>query len=100
MPLYSEGALQWLQNWIRQLTSLLASQTKYVLRLQAPRGDAEIPGEGGAISQHMFPLTTDETAAEPQIQVSQFGVIPKRGKEGKWRLIGDLTTPLGRSVND
>ena len=50
--------------------------------------------------QRMFPLTTEESTAEPQIQVSPFGVIPKRGKEGKWRLIVDLSTPSGHSMND
>ena len=56
--------------------------------------------EREVLFQRMFQLTTEETAAEPRIQVSPFGVIPKRGKEGKWRLIVDLSTPSGRSVND
>ena len=33
------------------------------------------------------------------VQVSRFGVIPK-GKTGKWRLIVDLSSPDGASVND
>ena len=33
-------------------------------------------------------------------QVSPFGVIPKRGQPGKWRLILDLSSPRGASVND
>ena len=32
--------------------------------------------------------------------VSRFGVIPKRGRENKWRLIVDLSSPEGCSVND
>ena len=35
----------------------------------------------------------------PGVQVSRFGVIPKKGKN-KWRLILDLSSPEGRSVND
>ena len=31
---------------------------------------------------------------------SPFGVIPKRNKPGKWRLIVDLSAPEGSSVND
>ena len=31
---------------------------------------------------------------------SSFGVIPKRHQPGKWRLIMDLSTPAGYSVND
>lgn len=35
-----------------------------------------------------------------RIQVSRFGVIPKANQPGKWRLILDLSSPDGRSVND
>ena len=34
------------------------------------------------------------------IQCSPFGVIPKRGKPGRWRLIVNLSAPEGHSVND
>ena len=36
----------------------------------------------------------------PDLQISSFGVIPKRGQPGKWRLIVDLSSPRGLSVND
>ncbi|CAB4038282.1 RNA-directed DNA polymerase from transposon BS, partial [Paramuricea clavata] len=36
----------------------------------------------------------------PNLHVSSFGVIPKAGQLGKWRLILDLSSPHGRSVND
>jgi len=35
----------------------------------------------------------------PQVHISRFGVIPK-GTTGKWRLIIDLSSPSGASVND
>ena len=35
----------------------------------------------------------------PDVQISRFGVIPK-GNSGKWRLILDLSSPEGSSVND
>ena len=35
----------------------------------------------------------------PMVQVSPFGVIPK-SEPGKWRLILDLSSPEGFSVND
>ena len=35
----------------------------------------------------------------PQVHTSRFGVIPK-GSTGKWRLIVDMSSPEGRSVND
>ena len=34
------------------------------------------------------------------VQVSSFGVIPKRHQLNKWRLIVDLSSPQGQSVND
>ena len=36
----------------------------------------------------------------PHLHVSSFGVIPKKGQPGKWRLIVDLSSPGGLSVND
>ena len=36
----------------------------------------------------------------PDLHVSGFGVIPKAGQPGKWRLILDLSSPHGSSVND
>ena len=36
----------------------------------------------------------------PNLQISSFGVIPKKGQPGKWRLIVDLSSPRGSSVND
>jgi len=36
----------------------------------------------------------------PGVHVSKFGVIPKSNQPGKWRLILDLSSPNGASVND
>ena len=36
----------------------------------------------------------------PNLQISSFGVIPKKGQPGKWRRIVDLSSPWGASVND
>ena len=36
----------------------------------------------------------------PSLHVSRFGVIPKKYQPGKWRLILDLSSPTGHSVND
>ena len=35
----------------------------------------------------------------PVLHVSPFGVIPKRHQPGKWRVILDLSSPVGHSVN-
>ena len=49
--------------------------------------------------QRIFPLRSEEAQAVPRLQISAFGVIPKRGRVGKWRLIVDLSSPEGHSVN-
>ena len=36
----------------------------------------------------------------PGLHISKFGVIPKSNQPGKWRLILDLSSPKGASVND
>ena len=36
----------------------------------------------------------------PDLHISRFGVIPKSNQPGKWRLILDLSSPEGHSVND
>ena len=36
----------------------------------------------------------------PNLQISSFGVLPKKGQPGKWCLIMDLSSPWGSSVND
>ena len=34
------------------------------------------------------------------LHISRFGVVPKSNQPGKWRLILDLSSPVGHSVND
>ena len=50
-------------------------------------------------------LALERIAVAPQdlvpiVHTSPFGVIPKKHKPGKWRLILDLSSPTGLSVND
>ena len=50
-------------------------------------------------------LELGQVAVVPQeayshIHTSSFGVIPKKNQPGKWRLIVDLFSPQGVSVND
>ena len=47
----------------------------------------------GRMQKHTLPLGG-------KIHVSPIGAIPKRNKPGKWRLIVDLSSPAGASVND
>ena len=41
-----------------------------------------------------------EQAEALGVHCSPIGVIPQKGKAGKWRLIVDLSSPAGGSVND
>ena len=43
---------------------------------------------------------SDREAALAGIHCSPIGIIPKKNKPGKWRLIVDLSSPEGASVND
>ena len=36
----------------------------------------------------------------PRVHISSMGVIPKGHQPGKWRLIVDLSSPHGKSIND
>ena len=48
----------------------------------------------------MILLTKDELRGEHSIQINPFGVIPKRGKPRKWRLIINQSSLAGLSIND
>ena len=39
-------------------------------------------------------------AGQLAVHCSPFGAIPKKGKTNEWRLIVDLSSPEGSSVND
>ena len=41
-----------------------------------------------------------EDAKHLDIHISPLGAIPKKGRPGKWRLIMDLSSPKGLSIND
>ena len=48
----------------------------------------------------LLPLSAGTLANPALLQLSPFGVIPKKGRPDKWRLIVDLSSPKGQSVND
>ncbi len=45
-------------------------------------------------------IESPQEAQTLNVHCSPFGVIPKRGRPGKWRLIVNLSAPGGKSVND
>ncbi len=50
--------------------------------------------------QKGFTLGPFPLADFPEVHTSRIGVIPKKHQPGKYRLIVDLSSPAGRSVND
>jgi len=48
----------------------------------------------------LAPLPPLPSLAPPLLQVSPFGAIPKKHRPNKWRLIVDLSSPEGHSIND
>lgn len=48
----------------------------------------------------VFVVGKPEQAEVLGVHCSPFGVIPKKGKVGRWRLIVDLSSPAGGSVNE
>ena len=49
---------------------------------------------------HIGEVGSVQTAHRFAIQISPIGVIPKKGRPAVWRLIMDLSSPEGYSVND
>ena len=49
---------------------------------------------------HLLRINPSEGALHCRIHTSPLGVIPKRGRLDQWRLIMDLSSPHGHSVND
>ena len=45
-------------------------------------------------------LVKVDQAGSPPIHTSPFGVIPKEGRNNRWRLILDLSSPHGHNIND
>ena len=48
----------------------------------------------------MSVVPPENSALGKNLQISPMGLIPKRSKPGKWRLIVNLSAPSGASVND
>lgn len=46
------------------------------------------------------PAATTTTISQFNIQLSPLGVIPKKGRVDQWRMIMDLSSPNGGSIND
>lgn len=99
-----------------QFTQYVVDGIKKGFRIGYQHGSARCApatGNMASASQHPGPVVDyleKELAAnrvvnvphefQKGIQVSRFGVIPKSSQPGKWRLILDLSSPEGRSVND
>lgn len=52
------------------------------------------------LSLNRMSKVPSDSLSRSQFHISPFGVIPKKSKPGQWRLITDLSTPKGGSIND
>ena len=89
-----KGGLQVRIPWNPGVTDL--KQVKHEFGKRAPGSDIQKEVQAG----RMVAIGTTWEAEQMGVHCSPFGVIPKKGKAGRWRLIVDLSSPEGRSVND
>ena len=78
--------------------NLVAKGTNMLSAMQVPQVIEEYLREE-VLCNRIVELTQSE-ACQLGIHCSPFGVIPKKTKPNKWRLIVDLSAPEGLSVND
>jgi len=100
----------------RQKTDFVLDGIRYEVRLGFCHTQRLKPAKKNKQSADQHPSAIDEYLAHEvswgrvagpfefsplsNLQVSSFSVMPKRGQVGKWRLIVDLSSPTGSSVND
>ena len=65
-----------------------------------PPGDLELHMRDEVTSQHLQLVGSAWSPKLPQAHLSPLGVIPKKGRPNCWRLIMDLSSPHGHSIND
>ena len=87
-PLYHQRAHKWLLHWFRMGIPSAFSVNKHAFSRHLP-----IPKKKELSCRRML-------GPFPLLQVNKMGVIPKGHTPGKWRLITDLSSPTGTSVND
>ena len=85
----------------------LGYQRREVPRLQQARGNMSTP-EPEVVTNYLERETSlgrmvrvkEGSKSIKNIHISPMGMIPKKNRPGKWRLIVDLSSPKGASVND
>ena len=74
----------------------VSARRNMLLAGQHPEPIVEYLGKEVRLGRIIGPLSDGVSG----VHVSRFGVIPKPHQPGKWRLITDLSSPEGTSVND
>ena len=100
---FAEYILRGIQNGFRigfdmQLSSLKTRGSNMQSALEMPEVVTKYLQE--EVARGRVVELTPEDAEALQVHTSPFGVIPKKHKPDKWRLILDLSSPEGHSVND
>lgn len=81
------------------LTQLKSRKTNMLSTLEHPQVIGSYV-ESDTVLQRIIKVDSPEEAEQLGIHCSSFGVIPKKNKPNKWRIIVDLSSPDGHSVND
>ena len=100
--------VEWMVRGIRQGFRLGFQQDRRGLR-QARQNLASVREHPEVVQEYLdnelekgrvIAVGKTEEADALGVHCSPFGVIPKKGKAGRWRLIVDLSAPAEASVND
>ena len=90
-----------LQDWLQEERNTATKCKKESdISKCAPGGGVSIPIDQELKLRRIALVGSQEIAQQLGVHVNPFGVIPKKGKPNKWRLILDLSAPTGGSVND
>ena len=86
-------------NYQQHTASLQSRRRNMVSATQSPQVVSDYLMEEVTLNR-VTELPSEEAAGKIGVHCSPFGVIPKKNTPGKWRLIVDLSSPEGHSVND
>ena len=90
-----------LPYWLlQQRPSFTVSKMQHDISRGTPPGDLELHIRDEVTSQHLQLVGSAWSPKLPQAHLSPLGVIPKKGRPNCWRLIMDLSSPHGHSINN
>lgn len=83
-------------HWVQSKVPVATSKAQHAFNHRTPKVTEKYLVEELQPGGLLGPFSPAEL---PQVHINRFGVIPN-SQLGKWRIITDLSHPLGASVND